>query len=57
MKSSIECKFRKNIKRDKGEVRFDGQEILKSENFQFLGSTIHKDGEVEEDVNHRTRSR
>ena len=53
----MECKFSKNRKRDKGAVRLDGQKILKSESFQFLGSIIHKDGEVEEYVNYRTRSR
>ena len=28
-------------------------EIQKSETFQYLGSIIYKDGEIEEDVNHR----
>ena len=30
-------------------------EIQKSETFQYLGSIIYKDGEIEEDVNHRIR--
>ena len=31
-------------------------EIQKSETFQYLGSIIYKDGEIEEDVNHRIRA-
>ena len=51
------CKFSKSKNRDEGEVRFDGQETLKRENFLYLGSIIHKDGEIEEDVNHRIKGR
>ena len=28
-------------------IRLDGQEILKSDSFQYLGSIIHKDEEIE----------
>ena len=49
------CKFSKSKNRDEGEVIFDGQETLKRENFLYLGSIIHKDGEIEEDVNHRIK--
>ena len=34
-------------------VKLDGPEILKSESFWYLGSIIHRDGEIEEDVNHK----
>ncbi len=34
---------------------FYGQEIPKSKSFRYLGSIIHKDGEIEEDLNHRIR--
>jgi hypothetical protein len=52
------CKFSKSSIKDEGIVKLDGQEIPKSENFRYLGSIIHKDGEeIEEDVNHRIRAR
>ena len=38
----IECKFSKSRNKNKGIVRFDGQEILKSDNFRYLESIIHK---------------
>ena len=28
-------------------IRLDGQEILKSDSFRYLGSIIHKDEEIE----------
>lgn len=37
-------------------VRLDGQEILKSNNFQYLGSIIHKYGEIEKNLNHRIKA-
>ena len=41
----MECKLSKskNKNKNKGMVRLDGQEILKSDSFQYLGSIIHKD--------------
>ena len=55
----MECKVSKIRNRDKfwggGGVRFGNQEILKREDFQFLGSIIHKDGEIENGVNHKIR--
>ena len=38
-----------------GGVRLGNQEILKREDFQFLGSIIHKGGEIENGVNHKIR--
>ena len=37
-------------------VKLDGPEILKSESFWYLGSIIHRGGEIEEDVNHKIRA-
>ena len=57
----MECKVSKIRNRDKffcwggGGVRLGNQEILKREDFQFLGSIIHKDGEIENGVNHKIR--
>ena len=36
-------------------VRLDDQEMVKSKSFQYLESLIHKDGEIEDDVNYRIR--
>ena len=40
----MECSESQNI--NKWTVRLDGQEILNSDNFRYLGSVIHKDGEI-----------
>jgi hypothetical protein len=39
----------------KGDVKLDGEEILRSECFRYFESIIHKDEEIEEDVNYRIR--
>ena len=49
----MECKFSKQRIRDYSIVRLDGQEILMSSHFKYLGSIIQKDGEIDSDVNHR----
>ena len=54
----MECKVSKIRNRDfffLGGVRLGNQEILKREDFQFLGSIIHKGGEIENGVNHKIR--
>ena len=48
-------KFSKSRNKVEGVVRFDGQEIAKSECFRYIGSINHKDREIEDDVNHRIR--
>ena len=50
-----ECKFSKSRNRDEGIIRLDGQEILKSESFRYLGSITHKDEKIKEYLNHRIR--
>ena len=52
----MERKFNKSRNRDKEAVRLDGQEKLKKESFWYLWSIIHKDEEIEEDVNHKIRA-
>ena len=51
----MECKFSKGRNTNKELVILNGQEILKSESFRYLGSIIHRDGEIKEDVNHRIK--
>ena len=48
-------KFSKSRNKSNGAVRLDGLEILRSDNFGYLRSIIHKDVEIEEDVNNRIR--
>jgi hypothetical protein len=51
----MEFQFSKRRNNDEKVVRLDDQEIPKSENFRYLGSIIHKDGEIEKDMNYRLR--
>ncbi len=53
----MECKFSKSRSTIEGTIRLDGQEILNRGSFRYLRSVIHKDEEIEEDVNHRIRAR
>ena len=46
-----------NVSLIKVETELDGQETLKSDNFQYLGLIINKDGEIEDDVNHRMKTK
>jgi len=52
----MECKFSKQKIRDFSIVTLDGQEILMSSHFQYLGSIIQKDEEINNDVNHRIQT-
>jgi hypothetical protein len=36
-----------------GVVSLDGQVVAKKETFRYLGSMLHKDGDIDEDVRHR----
>ena len=53
----IECKFAEIINKNEGVVILDGQEIPNSECFWFLRLTIYKDEEIEEDLNHRIKTK
>ena len=52
----MECKFSKQRIRNYNIVRLDGQEISMSSHFKYLGSIIQKDGEINSDVNHRSKT-
>jgi len=49
----MECKFSKSRNKNERVVILNDQEILKNDNFLFLRSIIHKDGEIEECLNYR----
>ena len=38
------------------EVSLDGQVVPQKDTFQHLGSMLHKDGDIDEDVNHRIKA-
>ena len=53
----MDCNFSGHIERDETTVRIEDYEIPQSDSFCFLGSIISKDGEIDEDVEHRIKSR
>ncbi|KAL4184631.1 hypothetical protein AMTRI_Chr10g226500 [Amborella trichopoda] len=52
----MECKFSNNWSRDKEVVKIDGQDVHKRPHFQYIGSIIQENREIEEDVVHRIRT-
>jgi len=52
----LPSKFSKQRTRDYSTVTLDGQEILMSSHFKYLGSIMQKDGEINSDVNHRIQA-
>jgi hypothetical protein len=41
---------------EEGDVRLDGQVILKKDTFRYLGSILQKDGDIDEDVSHKIKA-
>ena len=52
----MECNFGKNQDMNEGVVSIEGQEIPKSEQFQYLGSILHAEGDIGADVTHRIKA-
>ena len=50
----MECNFSKT--RNKNGVKIEDHEVSKSDHFWYLGSIIHEEWEIEEDVIHRIRA-
>jgi hypothetical protein len=42
---------------EEGDVRLDGQVAPKKDTFRYLGSMFQNDGDIDEDVSHRIKSR
>jgi hypothetical protein len=40
---------------EEGDVRLDGQVVLKKDTFRYLGSILQKDGDIDEDVSHKIK--
>ena len=53
----MDCNFSKHAQRAETTVRIKAQEIPQKDSFQYLGSRISKDGQIEEDVEHKIRAR
>ena len=52
----MKYKFNKSRNKAGGVLRLNGQKILKSKSFPYLGSIIHKYLEIEEHGNHKIRA-
>ena len=52
----MECNFSKNQDMNEGVVSIEGQEIPKSEQFRYLGSILHAEGDIGADVTRRIKA-
>ena len=50
------CNFNGNVQKHVTPVRIEAQEIRQRESFQYVGSIISKDGEIDEDVEKKIKS-
>jgi hypothetical protein len=50
----MKCDFSTTTQED-GDVRLNGQVVPKKDIFRYLGSMLQKDGDIDEDVSHRTK--
>jgi hypothetical protein len=41
---------------EEGDVRLDGQVVLKKNIFRYLGSMLQKDRDIDEDLSHRIKA-
>ena len=49
------CYFSGHIERAETTVRIEDHEIPQSDSFHYLGSIISRDGEIDDDVEHRIK--
>ena len=52
----MECKFDPTREATQTSLNMLGQEVPKKDVFRYLGSILHKEGEIDEDVSHRIRA-
>jgi hypothetical protein len=50
----MKCDFSATTQ-EEGDVRLDGQVVLKKDTFRYLGSMLQKNGDIDEDVSHRIK--
>ena len=53
----MNCNFNRHIERAETTVRIEDLEIPQSDSFRYLGSIISKDGEIDENGEHRIKTR
>jgi hypothetical protein len=51
----MRCDFSATIQ-EEGDVRLNDQVILKKDTFDYLGSMLQKNGDINKDVNHRIKA-
>ena len=51
----MHCRFSVDEGDVTSEVAIEGAIIPKVERFRYLGSIMHEDGEIDEDINHRIK--
>ena len=52
----MRCAFSTTKHEEEGDVSLDGQVVPKKDTFRYLGSMLQKDGDIDEDVNHRIKA-
>jgi hypothetical protein len=50
----MKCDF-STTTQEEGDVRLDGQVVLKKDTFRYLESMLQKDGDIDEDVSHKIK--
>jgi hypothetical protein len=51
----MKCDFSATTQ-EEGDIRLDGQVVLKKDTFRYLGSMLQKDGGIDEDVSNRIKA-
>jgi hypothetical protein len=51
----MKCDFSATTQEER-DVRLDGQVVPKKDVFRYLGSMLQKNGDIDEDVNHRIKA-
>jgi hypothetical protein len=51
----MRCGFSTTTRKEE-EVSLDGQVVPRKDTFRYLGSMLQKDGDIDEDVNHRIKA-
>ena len=51
----MKCDFGTTI-REEEDISLKGQVVPRKDTFQYLGSMLQRDGDIDEDVNHRIKA-
>jgi hypothetical protein len=50
----MKCDFSATTQ-EEGDVRLNGQVVLKKDTFRYMGSMLQKNGDIDEDVSHKIK--